>query len=107
MEQSQEKSTKILDINTNAIIDNWEYLDDFLEKYIDHLIRNKTKQGNIFSELSNNLFTVKEQNKNIPTLNIIREKLWLYYYKEHFKKNSQGSQKTAHNKELDPQKLCS
>jgi hypothetical protein len=72
--------------NTNVIINNWEYLDDFLSKYLDHLNHDKGK-ANVFEELFNNLFTVEEQKKSIPTLNIIREKLWLYYYKEKFKTN--------------------
>lgn len=88
MVKEQERTSTKLDSDSNVIIDNWEYLDDFLAKYLDHLEQDKRGNENIFTELFTNLFTVDEQKKNIPTLNIIREKLWLYYYKERFKGNS-------------------
>lgn len=114
MVKEQRQSSTELDSDSNVIIDNWEYLDDFLAKYLDHLDQDKRNNGNIFTELFSNLFTVEEQKKNIPTLNIIREKLWLYYYKERFKGNSREpllkkkTKKAEDSKEeTASQQLCS
>lgn len=92
---------------SNLIINNWEYLDDFLANYLDHLNHDNKAKNSFFNELFNNLFTVEEQKKNIPTLNIIREKLWLYFYKEKFKTNSHRSANAPEIKSAEPEKLCS
>jgi hypothetical protein len=74
--------------SSNPIINNWEYLDEFLSKYLDNYYENKDTNSNGITKLFNKMFNVKEREKNIPTINIIREKLWLYFYKEHFAKKT-------------------
>jgi hypothetical protein len=74
--------------DSNPIIHNWEYLDKFLSKYINNYYESKDSNSSSIAKLFNKTFNVKERKKNIPTINIIREKLWLYFYKEHFAKNS-------------------
>jgi len=73
MMQKHQESTK-----SNLIIDNWEYLDNFLAKFLEEefIDKSKAKKG---------LFSVEEKQSQTPVLATIREKLWLYYYKEHFK----------------------
>jgi hypothetical protein len=70
----------------NLILDNWEFIDSFLGEFVEK--QKQEDQKNSMFKVFSSLFRVKENHPNITSLNIVREKLWLYYYKERFKKKT-------------------
>lgn len=70
----------------NIVLDNWEFIDSFLGEFVEK--HQKQEQKTSMSKVFSNLFRVQESHSNTLSLNIIREKLWLYYYKERFKKKT-------------------